>query len=166
MSVDWTWVAGRAGLLIGALMVAVAIGWHQAHRRRIRGRIARSLQDPDPTRRKAAVRVATEQGLRTYARLLVARAAVETDPGVRAVMVDAVLRTAWEPADRPAILDLRLWAHEERARPQPDPCPPTMPIRAVVMPAQVRAIPPQATAARHRAAIPRTRFPLVAEGHR
>jgi hypothetical protein len=153
-------------------MVAAAVGWRQVHRRRVRARIARTLRDPDPTRRGAAVRVATEQGLRTYARLLVARAAVETDPEVRATLVDAVLRTAWEPADLPAILDLRLWAHEERARSQPDTTPSTtilpvvaLPTRALPTQFRPRVMAPQATA-RHRAAGPRTRFPLVAEGHR
>jgi hypothetical protein len=97
-------------------MLLVAMSWRLLHRRRVDARLAEALRHDDPVRRRAAVRVATEQGLRPYAKLLIARIDEETDPHVRAALVEGVLRNAWEPADQPAILRLRLWAHEERAR--------------------------------------------------
>ena len=46
-------------------------------------------------------------------------------PAVLDALVDAVLRNAWEPADRRAVQWLRLWAHGERAaRPTPAASPP------------------------------------------
>lgn len=40
----------------------------------------------------------------------------ESDPMVLRVLAESVLKNSWEPADRPAILQLQLWAHEEHAR--------------------------------------------------
>jgi hypothetical protein len=85
----------------------------------MRGRIAAALHDEDPRRRRAGVLVATEQGLRANAALLAEHAERERHPAVLVALVEGVLRNAWEPTDHPAILALRLWAHEQR-RPTAD----------------------------------------------
>ncbi len=85
----------------------------------MRGRIAAALHDEDPRRRRAGVLVATEQGLRANAALLAEHVERERHPAVLAALVEGVLRNAWEPTDHPAILALRLWAHEQR-RPTAD----------------------------------------------
>lgn len=145
-------------MVAGGLLVLIAIGWRQVHRHRLRSRVAQALRDADPVCRLAAVGVATEQGLRAYAGLLLSRVDTETDADVRTALADGVLRNAWEPADRPSILRLRLWAHEERARRAPSPAirfPTPLPHR--------RPVPPQGLP-RHRAPAP-TPFSLVTEGH-
>jgi hypothetical protein len=105
----WWFVGGTAAVL-------VALVWRQVQRLRAHAQLARALRDADPVRRRAAVAVAVEQGLRRHAALLCDRVSAETDAGVRAELVAAVLRGAWEPADRRDVLRLRLWAQEEAAR--------------------------------------------------
>ncbi len=105
----WPWAVA------GALLLIAAITWRWTHRRRTAARLAAALRDDDPARRRAAVAVAAEQGLRQCGALLLERSAVEQDAGVVDALVGAVLRNAWEPADRPEILTLRLWAHQRRA---------------------------------------------------
>jgi hypothetical protein len=100
----------------GVVLLVVASLWRRLAFRRARNRLARALNDRDPALRRAAVLVATEQGLRPYARVLLAHGRRESDPDVTAALVDGVLRNTWEPADRRAILALRLWAHAERER--------------------------------------------------
>lgn len=110
MSVDLWWFVGGTAAVLAALV------WRQVQRIRARTQLARALRDADPVRRRAAVAVAVEQGLRRHAALLCDRVSAETDPGVRAALVTAVLRGAWEPVDRRDVLRLRLWAQEEAAR--------------------------------------------------
>ncbi|MBA3908038.1 MAG: hypothetical protein H0X35_15370, partial [Pseudonocardiales bacterium] len=112
MSVDLWWFIG------GTAAVFVALGWRQVQRMRARTQLAQALRDADPVRRRAAIAVAVEQGLHRHAALLGDRVSAETDPGVRAALVTAVLRGSWEPADRTDVLRLRLWAQEEAARHQ------------------------------------------------
>ena len=107
----------------GGLLLAAALGWRVAHRVRLRGRLVAALEDPDPQRRRAAVMVATGQGLRANAALLTGHVEREREPAVRAALVEGVLRNSWEPTDQPAILQLRLWAHEQRAE-TAEPVPP------------------------------------------
>ncbi len=106
---SWLSIAG-----IGALMLVGALAWRHSHRSRMHTRIAAALDDGDPQRRRAGVLMATGQGLRAHADLLAEHLDREQDPDVLAALVEGVLRNSWEPADRPAILRLRLWAHEER----------------------------------------------------
>jgi hypothetical protein len=112
---SWMITAG-----IGAMLLLAAVSWRLGHRARMRGRIAAALHDEDPRRRRAGVLVATEQGLRANAALLAEHVERERHPAVLAALVEGVLRNAWEPTDHPAILALRLWAHEQR-RPAADP---------------------------------------------
>lgn len=113
-SSSWTITAGA-----GAVLLVTALAWRLGHRTRVRGRIAAALHDEDPRRRRAGVLVATEQGLRANAALLAEHADRERHPAVLAALVEGVLRNAWEPTDHPAILALRLWAHEQH-RPTAD----------------------------------------------
>ena len=106
---SWPFPAG-----VGALLLIGAFGWRCWHRARMRTRIAEALDHPDPRRRRAGVLVATEQGLRAHSDLLADHLNRERDPAVLDALVDAVLRTSWEPADQPALLALRLWAHQRR----------------------------------------------------
>lgn len=108
---DWAWVGG------GVAMMGCAVCWRIVRRTRIRARLEARLADPDPARRRAAVEVATEQGLRAHAALLVALLDREQHTGVLDALATGVLRSAWEPADRPDLLRLRLWAHEHRGTP-------------------------------------------------
>lgn len=103
-----------SGAAIGALLVAGALVWRHVHRARIHTRIAAALGHLDAQRRRAGVLVATELGLRAHAELLIDHLTREDDPEVLAALADGVLRNSWEPADRPAMLRLRLWAHEHR----------------------------------------------------
>lgn len=113
---DWTdWTGPWPWVAAGALLLLAAIAWRWTHRRRTATRLAEALRADDPARRRAAVAVAAEQGLRQCGALLLERSAVEQDPDVVDALVGAVLRNAWEPADRPEILTLRLWAHQRRA---------------------------------------------------
>ncbi|GAY09547.1 carbamoylphosphate synthase large subunit, short form [Pseudonocardia sp. N23] len=108
---DWAWAGA------GVAMVGCAVCWRIVRRRRIRSRLEVRLADADPARRRAAVEVATEQGLRTHAAMLVALLDREQHTGVLDALAAGVLRSAWEPADRPDLLRLRLWAHEHRGTP-------------------------------------------------
>jgi hypothetical protein len=107
---SWLSIAG-----IGALMLVGALAWRNSRRSRMHTRIAAALDDDDPQRRRAGVLVATEKGLRAHADLLAEHLDREQDPDVLATLAEGVLRNSWEPADRPAILRLRLWANEERS---------------------------------------------------
>ena len=111
---NWMITAG-----VGAVLLLAATSWRLGHRARMRGRIVAALHDEDPRRRRAGVLVATEQGLRANAALLAEHIERERHPAVLAALVEGVLRNAWEPTDHPAILALRLWAHEQR-RPAAD----------------------------------------------
>ncbi|GEL25622.1 hypothetical protein PSU4_45760 [Pseudonocardia sulfidoxydans NBRC 16205] len=110
-TLQWAWVGG------GVAMMGCAVCWRVMRRKRIRARLEARLADPDPARRRAAVEVATEQGLRAHAALLVALLDREQHTGVLDALAAGVLRSAWEPADRPDLLRLRLWAHEHRGTP-------------------------------------------------
>ncbi|ODU05131.1 MAG: hypothetical protein ABS81_08415 [Pseudonocardia sp. SCN 72-86] len=110
-TLEWAWVGG------GVTMIGCAVCWRVLRRKRVRARLEARLADADPARRRAAVEVATEQGLRAHAALLVALLDREQDQGVLDALAAGVLRSAWEPADRADLLRLRLWAHEHRGTP-------------------------------------------------
>jgi carbamoyl-phosphate synthase large subunit len=102
-------VAGIALLAAGFWRRAVVL-------RRTRADLERALADCDPMVRCAAVRFAVDQGLRRHAGLLLAYIADEADAGVRQALVDGVRHSAWEPADRPEVVQLGLWARREQWR--------------------------------------------------
>jgi hypothetical protein len=109
----------------GAVLLLAALVWRLVHTALLARQLRRALRDPSPARRVAAVEVATEQGLRRHAWQLMDVVGRERDRRVLDALVEAVLRNAWEPADRRPVQWLRLWAHGERAaRPAPAPAAP------------------------------------------
>jgi hypothetical protein len=97
----------------GGLLIVIAIAWRLASAWRARRSLKRFLASPDPEVRRAALAVATTQGLRRNARLLLGRAKVEEDAAVRMALAAAVRRHRWEPADTRQIVELRLWANRQ-----------------------------------------------------
>lgn len=105
----------------GALLAGGALLWRVRARRRARRSLTGALTDPDPTVRRSALMTVGSHGLGPFVDVLLARARDEQDPDVRRTIADVVLHNQWEPADTPALVDLRLWAHTERGtRPPPD----------------------------------------------
>ncbi len=118
-------------LISGAVLLLAALVWRLrvvASRRR---RVEVALRSPDVTVRTRALRQISAVGLRPYARFLLRRT-VEVDAGVAAGIDDTVPAEAdelawviatcqWEPADEPALVQLRIWAqqHHERRREAP-----------------------------------------------
>src|SRR5579875_46406 len=97
-------------ILLGVVLIAAGIGWRTVRFARIRQGIRSGLADPDPAVRIAAVRQAAELGLASTAPALLRAVRVETDPAVRAAVVECVAAHQWEPASTAAIVELRLWA--------------------------------------------------------
>jgi hypothetical protein len=181
---DWL-VAGpawRGWALLGLGLVVAAGLWRWAHRRLATRRLAAALRDPLAARRRAAIEVATEQGLRPFARQLLALVRREHDSDVVEGLVEAVLRNTWEPADSPSVQELRLWAHAERAArasrlrtvwvdpgtscPEPAPVP-KQPRHAAAPPAAAAprsrtepAVDERRAGSRHRAVAPTVRLPV------
>lgn len=99
-------------LLTGGMLLAAAGCWRWLSHRRGHARLELAVRSGDPVVRQAGIRVAVEQGLRANAKMLLSCIDRESDPQVLSSLADSVLRNTWEPADRPAIVQLRLWAHE------------------------------------------------------
>jgi hypothetical protein len=150
---DWV-VAGpvwRGWAMVGIGLVLAAALWRWGHRRAAARRLVAALRDPVTARRRAAIEVAAEQGLRPFARHLLELAEQEYDPAVVDALVDAVLRNTWEPAGDRTVQELRLWAHAEHAARAPRP-------RAVwtePAPRGPEPTPPPSSSPRHAAPAPR-----------
>ncbi|MCL6537216.1 MAG: ATP-grasp domain-containing protein [Acidothermus sp.] len=97
-------------LALGVALIAAGVAWRMIRSARVRQGIRRGLADPDPAVRIAAVRQAAEIGLASTAPALLRAVRTETDPAVRAAVVDCVAAHQWEPASTAAIVELRLWA--------------------------------------------------------
>ena len=83
-------------------------------KRRAAARIEVALADPDPGTRRAAIHVAADRGLRTFAAALAERARVEQDDAIRRTLVQVVLDNEWEPSDSHDLVELRLWGSHRR----------------------------------------------------
>lgn len=94
----------------GLAAVLVAVVWRALSRRRSRRLMERAITDLDPAVRRAAIRLVTEVSLARNAGLLLSRVKEEDDPTVIEELVRSVSRNQWEPTDRPAVVELRLWA--------------------------------------------------------
>ena len=101
-------------LVVGVVLLAGALGWRAVARRRAAAGIRRALLDDEPERRRAAVFLAADRGIGRFADLLLERARQERSRLVRDALVEVVARSQWEPADRPELVELRLWAHHQR----------------------------------------------------
>ena len=95
----------------GGLLLLLASAWRLSRARRARTVLRQALVSPDPSVRRAAIRVAGDEGLVRHARVLLELAEREDDPTVRATLAEVVLRNQWEPAGVGSIVRLRLWAH-------------------------------------------------------
>ena len=98
-------------LLSGGTLLAAAACWRWLSHHRVHARLELAIRSGDPVLRQAGMRVAVEQGLRANAKRLLSCIDRESDPQVLSALADSVLRNTWEPADRPAMVQLRLWAH-------------------------------------------------------
>lgn len=97
-------------LFLGIALVVAGLSWRAVRYARVREGIRAGLADDDPAMRIAAVRQAVELGLASTAPALLRAVRVESDPRVRAVVIEAVASRQWEPASTAAIVELRLWA--------------------------------------------------------
>ena len=111
-------------VLSGGTLIAAALCWRWLNHRRVYARLKLALRSSDPVVRQAGIRVATDQGLRRNAKLLLSCIDRESDPAVLRFLAECVLRNSWEPVDQPTMLRLRLWAHEQHARPAKATAPP------------------------------------------
>lgn len=99
----------------GALLLIAAMIWRsRASRQQIKA-ISRALVDADLETRKAALFMASEQGLGPYLQLLAERTRQETEEPVLEALMEVVLRNQWEPSDNRRLIELRLWAEARRA---------------------------------------------------
>lgn len=99
----------------GVGLLAAAVVWRTVARRRAVVEVRRALLDADPERRRAAVFLAAERGLGRFGELLLERTEQERSRLVRDALVEVVARSQWEPTDRRELMELRLWAHRQRA---------------------------------------------------
>ena len=95
---------------LGLALIGAALTWRAVRYARVRKGIRVGLADADPGMRIAAVQQAIEIGMASTAPALLRAVRVETDPRVRAAVVEAVASRQWEPASTAAIVELRLWA--------------------------------------------------------
>jgi len=99
-------------VLVGGILLVAAACWRWLSHRRVHTRLELAVRSGDPVVRQAGIRVAVDQGLRTNAKMLLSCIDRESDPEMLSLLAESVLRNSWEPTDQPAILRLRLWAHE------------------------------------------------------
>lgn len=97
-------------LFLGVALICAAFTWRAVRYARVRKGIRAGLANTDSAVRIAAVRQAVELGLASTAPILLRAVRDETDPVVRAVVIEAVASRQWEPASTAAIVELRLWA--------------------------------------------------------
>lgn len=97
-------------IVLGLLLIANGILWRQLHIRRRRRTLTSGLGDPDPAVRIATVEAMTSGGLSANAVALEGLTKTEQDPDVLETLARAVIRHQWEPANDPAMVQLRIWA--------------------------------------------------------
>jgi len=103
-------VIKTVALILGVALILAGIAWRAVRYARVRKAISAGLAEENPDLRIAAVKQAVELGLATTAPALLRAARIETDPRVRACVIEAVASRQWEPASTAAIVELRLWA--------------------------------------------------------
>lgn len=103
-------------LMAGAALVVCALVWRARVVVALRRDVAAGLGDPDPTVRSAVLWNIGGGGLKTWAPVLLARIEAGLDDDLAAQLVELVGVNQWEPADDPALVELRLWATQWRRR--------------------------------------------------
>jgi len=108
-----------AAAITGVVLLGGAFVWRASTRRHVARRLDCALDDPDPRVRRAGLESIGERWLGPHAAVLVELARRETDPEVIAAMTVVVGRHQWEPADSPALIELRTrvqrWLPDPRA---------------------------------------------------
>lgn len=90
------------------VLLGIAFVWRWSSLR-VPGRMLDvALANPDPQVRRAALESIGERWLGPHATVLVDLARRETDPEVIAALTTLVGRHQWEPADNPALVELRM----------------------------------------------------------
>jgi hypothetical protein len=109
---------GEIGGIAGAGFVAIvgSTGYLSVVARR-RRRFRRTLGDPDPSVRLAALNVVAERGVARYLDALTERALVEADPKVQRSLAWIVTRARWDSSSDPRLLQLKGWAERVTAAP-------------------------------------------------
>ncbi len=97
-------------LLVGALLVAGAIGWRGLRAAEVRRRLKAGLRSPEVAVRIDAIKQSGELGLATSAPLLLRLVQSEPSPEVLAAVIRTVAARQWEPASTARLVELRLWA--------------------------------------------------------
>jgi hypothetical protein len=97
-------------LAIGIAMVVVAIAWRTRDLRRRTDGVAGALRSSDPGTRTRALREIAAVGLRPWVATLLDRTSEVGDGAEADELVWLIGACQWEPADEPAIVQLRLWA--------------------------------------------------------
>jgi hypothetical protein len=98
-----------AGAVTVVAIVVLAMLWRVVSSTSIR-RLHRDLADVNPRVRIHALKAAGGRELRLVADDLVVLVRTERDPAVLAALTELLRDTAWQPADAPAIVELRAWA--------------------------------------------------------
>lgn len=100
----------EATIALGVALIATAIAWRVASVARARKRLRSLLRSDDPVARIHALELVGERGLRSQSKTLLRMTTNEDNPDVRAALLTAIARTQWEPANHPALVELRAWA--------------------------------------------------------
>lgn len=103
-------------VLGGLALITCAIVWRLVSAERVGRRMRVLLGSSDPVERIHAIDILSERGLRSQARTLVRMTTTEKDLDVRAALLAAIARTQWEPANHPALIELRAWARLRAAQ--------------------------------------------------
>lgn len=103
----------RLLLLLGLTMVAAGAAWRIRIARLSQEQMAAALRSADASARSRALRRLATTGLRPYAPLVL-RVATASNGLQAAELAWLVAASQWEPADDPALVQLRLWAREHQ----------------------------------------------------
>jgi len=91
----------------GGALLSGGVGWRVRAHHQERDALRSALADPGPDRRSAALVALGKRGMGSDADLVLELARSETNPAVLGALTDAVCRNQWEPADNPALVELR-----------------------------------------------------------
>jgi carbamoyl-phosphate synthase large subunit len=120
-------------LAVGALLIALGVGWRLIVTRRIRRQLISLLRSADPATRAATMTLLVAEGIDRFAPTLRSMSETETDPAVLNALAEAVNRTQVMPARTPDMISLRLWAATRTGAAALPARPESIPIEGVVI---------------------------------
>jgi hypothetical protein len=100
-------IGGIAG---GGAVIVLGSGWFLSAIVRQRRRLRRTLRDPDPAARVAALEAIQNRGVYSYLDALIERALVEDDPRVQETLAGIAIAEQWDPSSDRRLLQLKGWA--------------------------------------------------------